>query len=112
MTHSCPTRRCSELFTAEGAQRTGLRTASVARRAGRRVVPYAAVLYDPEGKTYVYTSPTPLTFVRAEVRVDRIEGDLARSEEHTSELQSLMRHSYAVFCLKKHKRQPQHCNTP
>src|SRR3546814_2835051 len=26
---------------------------------------------------------------------------VARSEEHTSELQSLMRHSYAVFCLKK-----------
>src|SRR3546814_6317990 len=28
-------------------------------------------------------------------------GGLARSEEHTSELQSLMRISYAVFCLKK-----------
>src|SRR3546814_7475186 len=28
-----------------------------------------------------------------------------RSEEHTSELQSLMRNSYAVFCLKKNKRQ-------
>src|SRR3546814_10036963 len=28
---------------------------------------------------------------------------LARSEEHTSELQSLMRTSYAVFCLKKKK---------
>src|SRR3546814_6221257 len=27
--------------------------------------------------------------------------NLARSEEHTSELQSLMRNSYAVFCLKK-----------
>src|SRR3546814_8303497 len=27
-----------------------------------------------------------------------------RSEEHTSELQSLMRISYAAFCLKKHKR--------
>src|SRR3546814_1583566 len=27
-------------------------------------------------------------------------GDLLRSEEHTSELQSLMRSSYAVFCLK------------
>src|SRR3546814_7456756 len=27
--------------------------------------------------------------------------DLPRSEEHTSELQSLMRSSYAVFCLKK-----------
>src|SRR3546814_7646731 len=32
-----------------------------------------------------------------------------RSEEHTSELQSLMRISYAVFCLKK--KQNSHCNT-
>src|SRR3546814_7883920 len=31
-------------------------------------------------------------------------GELTRSEEHTSELQSLMRISYAVFCLKKKKR--------
>src|SRR3546814_8373988 len=30
---------------------------------------------------------------------------VARSEEHTSELQSLMRHSYAVFCLKKKTKQ-------
>src|SRR3546814_8438565 len=29
---------------------------------------------------------------------------LGRSEEHTSELQSLMRNSYAVFCLKKKKK--------
>src|SRR3546814_5621734 len=29
------------------------------------------------------------------------EAELVRSEEHTSELQSLMRISYAVFCLKK-----------
>src|SRR3546814_4689091 len=29
-----------------------------------------------------------------------------RSEEHTSELQSLMRISYAVFCLKKKKKEP------
>src|SRR3546814_5872445 len=29
--------------------------------------------------------------------------ELVRSEEHTSELQSLMRNSYAVFCLKKKK---------
>src|SRR3546814_4240309 len=29
------------------------------------------------------------------------DDDAARSEEHTSELQSLMRISYAVFCLKK-----------
>src|SRR3546814_1397195 len=34
----------------------------------------------------------------------------ARSEEHTSELQSLMRISYAVFCLKKKKYIQQHNN--
>src|SRR3546814_8395111 len=33
-----------------------------------------------------------------------------RSEEHTSELQSLMRISYAVFCLKKKNTQPSHSN--
>src|SRR3546814_8652414 len=32
--------------------------------------------------------------------------DAARSEEHTSELQSLMRISYAVFCLQKQKHMP------
>src|SRR3546814_4533691 len=36
-----------------------------------------------------------------EVRM--IDGVANRSEEHTSELQSLMRISYAVFCLKKKK---------
>src|SRR3546814_8597819 len=35
----------------------------------------------------------------------RDAGRRARSEEHTSELQSLMRISYAVFCLKKKKKQ-------
>src|SRR3546814_5115611 len=36
--------------------------------------------------------------------VHRLEKlSLIRSEEHTSELQSLMRNSYAVFCLKKKK---------
>src|SRR3546814_6095407 len=34
-------------------------------------------------------------------------GFLKRSEEHTSELQSLMRISYAVFCLKKKKKKQQ-----
>src|SRR3546814_8859696 len=35
--------------------------------------------------------------------LERLVGVAARSEEHTSELQSLMRISYAVFCLKKKK---------
>src|SRR3546814_6607524 len=33
-----------------------------------------------------------------------VRGQICRSEEHTSELQSLMRISYAVFCLKKKKK--------
>src|SRR3546814_2167952 len=37
------------------------------------------------------------------LNLDRTSG--TRSEEHTSELQSLMRISYAVFCLKKTKKQ-------
>src|SRR3546814_2711180 len=37
---------------------------------------------------------------------------LNRSEEHTSELQSLMRISYAVFCLKKKTKQNNTKNTP
>src|SRR3546814_6144109 len=34
---------------------------------------------------------------------ENLRGDAGRSEEHTSELQSLMRISYAVFCLKQQK---------
>src|SRR3546814_1344778 len=39
--------------------------------------------------------------------ISRISVTVPRSEEHTSELQSLMRISYAVFCLKKKNRRPQ-----
>src|SRR3546814_8893620 len=43
--------------------------------------------------------------IENERRLDRLATSIARrSEEHTSELQSLMRISYAVFCLKKKKR--------
>src|SRR3546814_7913310 len=38
-------------------------------------------------------------------RLMRMTSDHSRSEEHTSELQSLMRISYAVFCLKKKNNQ-------
>src|SRR3546814_7885670 len=45
----------------------------------------------------------PAAFARrsSEATVRRGRGGRSRSEEHTSELQSLMRISYAVFCLKK-----------
>src|SRR3546814_3570568 len=53
---------------------------------------------------------TPMNYNRAKGVYANLEIDLGgvqlrsiRSEEHTSELQSLMRISYAVFCLKKKK---------
>jgi len=45
--------------------------------ATRKVVPYAAVLYDAHGDTWVYTSPEPLVFVRHHIVVDYISGDRA-----------------------------------
>src|SRR3546814_3868456 len=64
-----------------------------------------------DGKTYtfklrdhVWSDGTPVTaedFVYAWRRILAPETGAERSEEHTSELQSLMRISYAVFCLKK-----------
>src|SRR3546814_10325934 len=56
--------------------------------------------------------PVKITFAQ-----HRIFGDQSavlkreRSEEHTSELQSLMRISYAVFCLKKKKHTHKHTTT-
>src|SRR3546814_9793336 len=56
------------------------------------------------GAVAVEVADDPRVEERAErVVVDRSLGDDRRSEEHTSELQSLMRISYAVFCLKKKK---------
>src|SRR3546814_1065127 len=64
--------------------------------------------------------PLDLARGRADLRGFRLcrEEEMKRSEEHTSELQSLMRISYAVFCLKKKKNtvnhpntSPEHCST-
>jgi hypothetical protein len=41
----------------------------------RTTVPYAAVLYDAVGKTWVYTNPAPLLFIRQPIQIDAIRGD-------------------------------------
>src|SRR3546814_4693550 len=57
------------------------------------------------------TGVTPHEFVQgiridvARTMLEASDSPQKRSEEHTSELQSLMRISYAVFCLKKQKNQ-------
>src|SRR3546814_5021727 len=74
---------------AAGPVRTGLPQAE-GRRPARGTVTAGA------GKT---DRPRPVQRARDQCNARR----RARSEEHTSELQSLMRISYAVFCLKKKK---------
>src|SRR3546814_1920375 len=46
--------------------------------------------------------PTRMAYQRT---IPRVRYVASRSEEHTSELQSLMRISYAVFCLKKKQKE-------
>jgi hypothetical protein len=68
-------------LTVEAAKRLGVETAPVrdtqVRGALHKVVPYSSVLYDLHGETWVYTSPSDLTYVRESITVDFIEGDLA-----------------------------------
>jgi hypothetical protein len=42
----------------------------------RKVVPYSSLIYDPQGNTWIYTSPQTRTFIRHKVDVDYIEDDL------------------------------------
>src|SRR3546814_7896797 len=64
-----------------------------------------------------YRSHYETTVARVRQRLEKgaargeIRNDVSRSEEHTSELQSLMRISYAVFCLKKKKQKETTHNT-
>src|SRR3546814_5002870 len=61
--------------------------------------------------SYQRVHPSPMETCACIGSMDKIKGELTvygtRSEEHTSELQSLMRISYAVFCLKQ-KKQPKY----
>jgi hypothetical protein len=63
------------IFDAEGAKRVGLQTAEVRQNGQETVIPFSAVIYDAEGSTFAYTAPEPLTFIRQEIEIDRINGN-------------------------------------
>ncbi|MEW5956925.1 MAG: hypothetical protein AB1801_04320 [Chloroflexota bacterium] len=69
------------ILTEKATQRLDLQTAPVREEqvdgTPRLVVPYAAVIYDLEGATWMYISPAPLTYVREPITVDYIDGDMA-----------------------------------
>lgn len=64
-------------LTEDAAKRLDIQTVTVRGDGGQIVIPYAAILYDTQGDTWVYTNPEPLIFVRSPITVDRIEGDEA-----------------------------------
>ena len=67
-------------LTEEAAKRLEVQTAEVRemeiKGVRRTVVPYASVLYDTEGGTWMYTNPEPLVFVRHRIVVDYIDGEM------------------------------------
>src|SRR3546814_4318501 len=94
-THSFPTRRSSDLPSLPAWPRSTVR--SRARSSSSKP--------SRNGRSRTWSRPrnrrSPATTATS----------AARSEEHTSELQSLMRISYAVFCLKKKNQKKRTTNT-
>src|SRR3546814_1509589 len=112
MTHSFPTRRASdrafydekELTEGEGGQKLSPQGTPVEWTVEEswffRLSAYQQKLLDLYANQPDFIQPDS----RRNEIMRFVEGGLSdRSEEHTSELQSLMRISYAVFCLKKKK---------
>src|SRR3546814_6860193 len=127
MTHSFPTRRSSDLPAELRARAIGMMQATVAERRPLRlrlsdINDVRLPLFFFSVSTEIAAAFLPL-YARAASRPEWLSPEIAaaaplvlyllavaalspfagRSEEHTSELQSLMRISYAVFCLKKKK---------
>src|SRR3546814_3045610 len=107
---SAVTRRCLGL-DAPAAQRLGKRLAKSKQILAAWVEPLAVQSLGLDGQMHVRSRRVRME--RHEIIViiaDHALGGFAhgllhsRSEEHTSELQSLMRNSYSVFCLQKNTR--------
>ena len=59
----------------KAVERIGLQTTQIMEQNGKRIVPYGAIMYDTKGETWTFTNPAPLTYMRAKVVVENIEGD-------------------------------------
>src|SRR3546814_2626769 len=102
MTHPFPTRRSSDLDDAAAGRRAARRR----RRAGRGLPDKGlagALRHRAGGRPAVSADAAAGLGAGAGGTAGRAGALATRSEEHTSELQSLMRNSYAVFCLNKKK---------
>src|SRR3546814_9150160 len=112
MTHSFPTRRSSDLeppsarpthccVLSDGGRRNSLPChGGLAPHLGRIAI--FTEHRQPSGKYYQWRRNNRSTLEKLHLRENAAEkrSQTSRSEEQTSELQSLIRTSYAVFCLK------------
>jgi hypothetical protein len=68
------------VLTQQAAERLNIKTTQVREQIvasqARTAVPYAAVIYDADGGTWVYTMPEPLTYVREQVTIEDVQADL------------------------------------
>src|SRR3546814_3897740 len=113
MTHSFPTRRYSELKFVHELRPCNLDAGNKRNLAHVRLVDapvpqrHIGTLHlvetdkVPERSKCLRTEHLEFIIVKDQGQLEPRKSEQQRSEEHTSELQSLMRISYAVFCLKK-----------
>src|SRR3546814_4340641 len=83
-------------------------TATEIRRRHSALAAVAAAVFVPGGRVEALMNSAARARTSGIYSKDCSAAADARSEEHTSELQSLMRISYAVFCLNKKKTQVTH----
>src|SRR3546814_2525109 len=87
-----------ETSMATSRNRPGFETRAI--HAGQKPDPTTGAIMTPIYATSTYVQESPGVHKGFEYSRSQNPTRFARSEEHTSELQSLMRTSYAVFCLK------------
>ncbi|KRE55791.1 hypothetical protein ASG92_24225 [Arthrobacter sp. Soil736] len=68
------------VLTERAVGNIGLQTSTTSTdpKSRKLTVPYLAILYDSQGKTWVYTNPEPRVYVRQPVTVARIDGEVAQ----------------------------------
>jgi len=64
-------------LTEKAVERLDIHTAMVSMDGDNKVIPYAAVLYGLDGETWTYTNPEPLVYIRQDIVIDHIDGNMA-----------------------------------
>src|SRR3546814_3660753 len=94
---------CTTLFRSRASHPAALASAVGESRALRHLPCWLRVMSDARSSTLRCREIAGRLMAYGAANSVTVASPTARSEEHTSELQSLMRISYAVFCLKKKK---------